>query len=134
MIVRTLSRIVGTDREQSAETWTSRRLLLADDRMGFSMHDTLIHAGTETHIWYQNHLEAVYCVEGRGSIELVKTGEIFPIEAGTLYALDGNEEHWLRAETEMRMVCVFNPPLVGPETHDEDGVYPLMTLDEADDA
>ncbi|MCA9019130.1 MAG: ectoine synthase, partial [Planctomycetaceae bacterium] len=26
----------------------------------------------------------------------------------------------------MRMVCVFNPPLVGPETHDEDGVYPLL--------
>ena len=124
MIVRTLNQARGTHREVSAATWTSRRLLLADDRMGFSMHDTVIHAGTETRMCYRNHLEAVYCVGGRGTIEVLSTGEVHPITDGTLYALDQHDEHILRAETELRLVCVFNPPLVGGEVHDATGAYP----------
>jgi L-ectoine synthase len=40
----------------------SRRFLLRKDGMGFSMHETILRAGTETHMWYANHLEAVYCI------------------------------------------------------------------------
>jgi L-ectoine synthase len=126
MIVKRLEDIAGTDHEVDAGNWTSRRFLLRRDGMGFSMHDTLIRAGTETFIWYANHLEAVYCVEGEGEVELVETGEVFPIRRGTLYALDGHEKHLLRGRTDMRMVCVFNPPLTGKEVHDTDGVYPLI--------
>lgn len=127
MIVRTLKKdVLGTDREVKAKNWTSHRLLLADDGMGFSMHDTVIHAGTETRMCYRNHLEAVYCVAGRGSIQVLSTGEVFPIEDGTVYALDKHDEHILRAESDLRMVCVFNPPLVGREVHDETGAYPLL--------
>ncbi|MGZ4575073.1 MAG: ectoine synthase, partial [Mycobacteriaceae bacterium] len=28
----------------------------------------------------------------------------------------------------MRMLCVFNPPVTGREVHDENGVYPLITV------
>jgi L-ectoine synthase len=126
MIVRRLEDIAGTEKEVDAGNWTSRRFLLRKDGMGFSMHDTLIRAGTETFIWYAHHLEAVYCVEGEGEVELVESGEVFPIRAGTLYALDGHEKHLLRGRTDMRMVCVFNPPLTGKEVHDTDGVYPLI--------
>jgi len=31
----------------------------------------------------------------------------------------------LRAHTELKLACVFNPPLTGQEVHDENGVYPL---------
>ena len=124
MIVRSLDRIIGTDREVHAATWTSRRIFLADDRMGFSLHDTLIHAGTETRMHYKHHLEAVYCVAGSGTIEVLATGETFAIEPGTAYALDRHDEHILRATTEMRMVCVFNPPVTGREVHDASGAYP----------
>lgn len=126
MIVRTLDEILGTDKEVKAETWTSRRLLLKDDDMGFSFHDTIIHAGTETHIWYQNHLEAVYCVAGEGEIETVADGKIYPIKDGTMYALNKHDEHYLRATKDMRLICTFNPPITGRETHDKDGVYPLI--------
>ena len=126
MIVRTLQDTAGTDREISAANWTSRRLLLRDDGMGFSLHDTLIRAGTSTEMHYQNHLEAVYCIAGKGKVELIDSGEEFPIEAGTVYALNDNDRHILSAETEMRMVCVFNPALVGPESHDANGVYPAL--------
>lgn len=127
MIVRKLHDLLDTEREVKADTWTSRRLLLHGDGMGFSLHDTLIHAGTTTEIHYQNHLEAVYCIQGKGEVTVVATGEKIPIEAGTVYALNGHERHLLTAESEMRMICVFNPALVGPETHDANGVYPLLT-------
>lgn len=126
MIVRSLDQIAGTDRETTAATWASRRLLLKSDGMGFSLHDTIIHAGTTTEMHYQNHLEAVYCIEGRGTLKDIDNQKEYTIEAGTMYALSGNERHVLIAESELRMVCVFNPPIVGPETHDENGVYPLM--------
>ena len=131
MIVRSLQDIEGSDREVSADNWKSRRLLLREDKMGFSLHDTTIRAGTSTEMHYQNHLEAVYCIEGKGSVTVVETGEVFELEAGTVYALDQNDRHILTAETTMRMVCVFNPPVVGQESHDENGAYPALIEPEA---
>lgn len=129
MIVRSLKDVAGSDRDVVAPTWRSRRLLVAADKMGFSLHDTLIEAGTETPMWYKNHVEAVYCVEGEGSLEDVASGEIHEITAGTMYALDRNDRHVLRARTQLRMLCVFNPPCTGREEHDADGGYPLPTDD-----
>lgn len=129
MIIRSLDGIVGSDRDVGAETWRSRRLLLASDRMGFSLHDTEIAAGTETRMWYRNHLEAVYCVAGEGTVEDLATGQLHDISDGTMYALDEHDQHILRARTTMRMVCVFSPPCTGRETHDSEGAYPLLTDD-----
>ncbi|NLJ72784.1 MAG: ectoine synthase [Syntrophomonadaceae bacterium] len=125
MIVKQLSDIIGSQHDIDTPNWRSYRLLLKKDNLGFSLHHTIIKKGTETYIWYKNHLEAVYCIKGVGEIEFIATGEIFPIKEGTLYALDKHDEHYLRATTDMHMVCVFNPPLVGDEIHDENGVYPL---------
>ena len=124
MIVRRLADVVGTPQEVHGATWTSRRLLLHADGMGFSMHDTLIHAGTTTEMEYRHHLEAVYCIEGRGTVTRAGSGETISITPGTVYALDRHDRHVLVAEETMRMVCVFNPPLVGDETHDASGAYP----------
>lgn len=126
MIVRNLREISGTERETSAKTWTSRRLLLKSDGMGFSLHDTILYAGTATEMEYQNHLEAVYCIEGQGRLKDLANDKEYSIEPGTMYALSQNERHILFADTQLRMVCAFNPPIVGSETHDENGVYPLL--------
>ena len=125
MIIRRLHELPA-ERTVSSTNWVSRRLLERGEGMGFSLHDTTIKAGTSTAMHYANHLEAVYCVRGEGSVELVDTGEVIPIAAGTVYALDQHDRHILHADSEMQMVCVFNPPLVGPETHDADGVYPIL--------
>lgn len=124
MIVRQLEKIIDSDRDVDTKTWNSRRLLLADDKMGFSMHDTIIRAGYDLKMHYQNHLEAVYCIEGEGEIHDLETDEIHPIKVGTIYALDKHDRHILRGKTDMRMVCVFNPPVTGKEVHDESGAYP----------
>lgn len=131
MIVKRVADMIGTERDVRTPNWVSRRLLLKSEGMGFSLHETTIFAGTETTIWYRHHLEAVYCVEGEGEVQLVADGSIHPIAPGTVYALDQNDKHLLRAKTDMRLVCVFNPPLTGREVHDEEGVYPLVA-DEAD--
>jgi L-ectoine synthase len=120
--------IIGTNREVHAEggQWVSRRMVLKDDNMGFSFHETIIKANTKTHIHYQNHLEAVYCVGGNGKIEDLATGEVHELHDGVMYALNEHDDHNLYGGTEdMRMICVFNPPIKGTENHDENGVYPL---------
>jgi len=128
MIVRNIDEIEGSEREVMAENnnWISRRLLLKRDGVGFSLNETIIYEGTETYIWYKNHVEAVYCIEGEGEVELVDDNKVYNITPGTLYVLNKHEKHLLRAKKRMRLVCVFNPPLVGSEVHQEDGSYPLI--------
>ncbi len=128
MLVRHLDQLIGTSAEVDTDGWTSRRFILKRDGMGYSVHDTVIKAGAALEMEYRNHLETVYCIEGEGEIEDIASGEVHPIRPGTLYALDRNDRHYLRANkgTHMRMVCVFNPPLTGVEVHDESGAYPSM--------
>jgi L-ectoine synthase len=125
VIVRSLADAAAGDRRIVSSTWESVRLLLKDDRMGFSMHVTTIYPGTTTAMWYRNHLEAVLCIEGEGEVETLADGKIHPVFPGMIYALDQHDKHILRARTALKMVCVFNPPLNGKEVHDDQGAYPL---------
>ena len=105
--------------------WESTRLLLKGDGMGFSFHITTIYAGADFQMHYKNHLESVYCIDGEGEVEVVASGEKYPIQPGTLYNLDQHDKHVLRAFREMTMACVFNPPLHGNEVHNAEGAYEL---------
>jgi len=125
MIVRGLDSAERSDRRVVSDGWESVRLLLKDDSMGFSFHITTIHAGADLKMHYQNHLESVYCISGEGELEDLDDGKIYPISPGTIYALDKHDEHVLRAVTEMKMACVFNPPLHGKEVHNAQGAYEL---------
>lgn len=127
MIVRTLEECMNSARHVKSTNWESTRMLLKGDNMGFSFHITRIFAGTETSIHYQNHLESVYCISGKGEVETCDDGKIHRIEPGTIYILDKNDKHLLRADKgeDIVFACVFNPPLHGLEVHDENGVYPL---------
>ena len=123
MIVRTLDDLIGTDRDVRGPVFASRRFLLAEDGVGFTMTETTIEAGTEQEMWYKHHLEANYIIEGEGELEDVATGKVYPLKPGTMYTLDGHEKHKVRTFNKMRAVCIFSPALTGQETHDEDGSY-----------
>lgn len=125
MIVRNLKEAEQGPRRIVSKVWESTRLLLKGDQMGFSFHITTIYEGAELELHYQNHLESVYCVSGEGEVETVADGRVYPIEAGTMYALDKHDKHILRARKEMKMACVFNPPLHGKEVHNAQGAYEL---------
>ncbi|MET8976981.1 ectoine synthase [Streptomyces sp. NPDC004539] len=131
MIIRSLTEIENTDRHirSKSGTWESKRLVLAREKVGFSLHETVLYAGTETRMWYANHVEAVLCVEGEAELTDEETGLTHEITPGTMYLLDGHERHTLRPRTDFRCVCVFNPPVTGREDHDENGVYPLLLED-----
>lgn len=127
MIVRTLDEAKASERRIVSPdgNWESTRLLLKDDGMGFSFHITTIYKGADFRLHYKNHLESVYCISGRGEVETLSDGRKYPIAPGTIYILDKNDEHMLRAFEEMHLACVFNPPLHGKEVHRVDGSYAL---------
>ncbi|MBL3608475.1 ectoine synthase [Rhodovulum sulfidophilum] len=123
MIVRDFHKLKDTDRAVSDARWTSVRMLLADDGMGFSFHITVLQAGSEHTFHYKHHFESVYCISGKGSITDLASGETYQIRPGVMYALDQHDHHTLRAEEELVMACSFNPPVTGTEVHREDGSY-----------
>ena len=127
MIVRTINEINGTDADIVTENWRSKRIILAKDRVGFSVHETTLAAGSVNEFWYANHIEAVFVVEGEGTLTELATGTSHELAPGSLYLLNNHDKHELRPHTQMRTVCVFNPPISGREVHDENGVYPLIT-------
>jgi L-ectoine synthase len=123
VIVRSVDKVAGTERDVAGPLWRSVRLLTKADGCGFSLHETTVAAGAELSLWYKHHIEACYCIEGRGTAEDSGTGKVFAIEPGTLYALDKHDRHVLRALTPMRLICVFIPALTGTERHDVNGSY-----------
>ena len=127
MLVRQLQEAEKTDRKivDPNGNWDSTRLLLKDDNMGFSFHITTIFEGADFRMHYQNHLESVYCISGEGEVETLDHGKKYAIKPGTLYNLDKHDKHMLRAFKEMKLACVFNPPLHGTEVHNKDGAYEL---------
>ena len=128
MIVRDFNEIMTSDqyRVVSDAKWTSVRMLLANDGMGFSFHITTLEAGSEHTFEYKNHFESVYCMQGSGSITDLATGETHEIKPGVMYALDKHDKHTVRATEELIMACVFNPPVTGKEVHQADGSYELV--------
>lgn len=115
--------IVRTSAEADIINWgngQSVRMLVEQDRMGFAVAHTIVSAGTESKMQYTRHLEACYCIRGRGKVHTADEGAAHAIEPGTIYALDQHEAHVLVADPEedMHLISVFNPPLVGDEKHE----------------
>lgn len=115
MIIRSLTDVTPVEWGSGL----SRRLLLESDGMGFTLCDTTVRPGTTSDMEYRQHLEAVYCLEGRGRL-IDSDGQEHDVLPGVMYALDRNDPHRLVADPVegMRVVCVFNPPLRGAERHD----------------
>lgn len=124
MIIRNLKSIRASDSNVKSDGWVSARMLLKDDDMGFSFHVTTMFAGSELKMHYQNHLEAVLVLKGKGTIEDLETGEVHTLAPGVMYALNDHDRHIVRPETDILTACVFNPPVSGREVHDENGAYP----------
>jgi len=124
MIVITSEEVANTARHVHGPNWDSKRMIVKADGMGYSVHETRIEEGTESRMRYEHHLETNYCYAGEGEVVDCATGQVFPIRPGTIYALDKHDEHILRATRgDLRLVCVFNPPVTGTENHNPTGGY-----------
>jgi L-ectoine synthase len=94
--------------------------------MGYTVTDTIVRKGTTSRLEYKNHLEACYCIEGKGSV-VEMDGTEHEIVPGTIYALDKHDMHDLKAsdDEDLRLVCMFTPALTGDEAHrlTESGIH-----------
>lgn len=104
---------------------TSFRAVLEKDKLGFAMMETRIDKGGPYKWHYKNHQEACMCVSGEGVLEDLTIGEKSEIKPGITYLVDNHQPHLFTALTDVILISVFNPPLTGTETHDEDGSYKL---------
>ncbi len=125
MLIRELEKVARSDAAVDAGDWLSRRLVLARDGGGYSLHDTVMRAGSETLVHYPHHFESAYCIEGEGELESLVDGQRHPIRPGVAYVLDNHDRVCIRARTDLRLVCVLSPALTGAERLDEAGGYPL---------
>lgn len=101
----------------------SKRIVIKKDKMGFGLCETHIEQGGPYHWHYPNHLEACYCISGSGIITDLTSGESYPILPGTTYLLNNHDDHEFIAHSDVVLISVFNPPLIGNETHDANGNY-----------
>jgi len=115
---------LSESRKVRMHSGVSNRILLEEDGMGYSLTKTVIEpeAG-RVFQHYKNHAESCYCVSGRAILVNDRTKEEWVIESDTTYILDQNDPHWFEALETTVLICTFNPPLVGNETHQEDGSY-----------
>ncbi|WP_109476900.1 ectoine synthase [Paraburkholderia sp. C35] len=124
MLVRDVETTVGTQRHVRGEGWDSKRLVVAADGVGFSLHDTTVEEGTQMELQYRHHVEANYCFAGEGEVVDLTSGETFQLGPGSVYVLDKHDRHLVRAiKGDLRLVCVFTPALAGEETHTAEGGY-----------
>lgn len=107
--------------------FTSLRALLASDGMGFSLHKTIIPKGSPQHWHYKYHLEACYCIAGKGRLTDLSNGNVYMIVPDTVYVLDHFDDHTFEAIEDTVLISVFNPPVTGSEVHEEDGSYKPQT-------
>ena len=127
MIIADRAELQGTARDTSGEGWTSLRLLVRSDGMGFSMTETRVLPGAVLRLQYKHHIEACYCIGGAGEVVELASGKVHAISAGVLYAPDSHDLHEVRVPEggeALHLICVFSPGLEGTEVHGPDGSYP----------
>jgi len=97
------------------------RMLTKADGLGFGFSDVHLAAGAEAILWYKHHWEANHIISGTGEVTDLTTGQTWKLEPSMAYNVGPKDRHRLRAHTDIHLVSVFCPPLVGNEQHDKDG-------------
>ena len=128
MLIRTMDQLEAEGRVISISHGraTAVRLLTKSDRLGFSLSEARASLAGQSDLWYKNHWEANYVRSGNVTLEDRSTGERWQLEPGMLYCVGPKDRHRIIRDepSDMRIISVFNPPIEGDETHDEDGAYP----------
>lgn len=130
MKVKQIKDLIGTDSEVPFDNGNnvSIRPVLAKDGLGFSVHKTIIPKGGPYHWHYTHHLEACYCIQGKGVLKDLKTKVEYNITPDTIYLLDNHDDHTFEALEDIILISIFNPPVTGKEIHREDGSYDIVKV------
>lgn len=126
MFVRTQDevRAMGNEKVLGNGKIISLRMLTAADRLGFSLSDVRIKANTVLDLWYKYHWEANQVLHGCLQVTDLNLNDKHTLKAGDVYCVGPSDKHRLSTQTGVHLLSIFNPPLSGQETHDQDGSYP----------
>ena len=128
MLIRTMNQLEAQGRVISISHGKASavRLLTKSDGLNFSISEARSQQAGQSELWYKNHWEANYVRSGNPILEDCTSGERWNLEPGALYCVGPRDRHRIirSDDSHMRIISVFNPPIVGQETHDEDGAYP----------
>ncbi len=123
MFVRTVDELVGQGRGLVVAGGSARtvRMLLREDRVGFSLSDVRLAAGNRNVLWYKHHWEANYVLDGTGEVTDLGSGETWSMEPGMMYCVGPEDRHSMHARSDLHLLSVFCPALTGDEQHDAEG-------------
>src|SRR5690625_2032123 len=98
----------------------SQRILTKKDGKGFAVAHTVVRKSTEAALQYRHHLEACYCIGGKGYVVSADRQTRYEITPGVIYVLDENDAHYLQGgeDEDLILVSIFNPPISGDEAHE----------------
>ncbi|XP_078679139.1 uncharacterized protein LOC144914820 [Branchiostoma floridae x Branchiostoma belcheri] len=128
VVVRSLSEIIGTDRDVDFGSGHSRRFLLRDDDFPITVTNTSIMTCADTEkgvpMWYKHHKESNYYFRGNGKYVWEEGEEEAAFHPeGTAFLLNQNDPHYAMPEGDAFTICTFFPALVGNEKHVFSGGY-----------
>ena len=125
MITKHRDDLQGTKNVVKTDAYTSTRFLLREDNIGLTLTDIYLHPQIDAVYHYPHHLEIAYCLGGKAILENLEDGKIHEVTSGFIWATTKEKFRFKVLET-VRLICVFNPALVGPEVADKDGSFPLL--------
>ena len=97
------------------------RMLTKADGVGFGVSDVHLAAGAEAVLWNKHHWQANHIISGSGEVTDLASGRSWELGPGMAYNVGPKDRHRVSAHTDVHLLSVFCPPLMGDEQHDEDG-------------
>ena len=98
------------------------RMLTQADAVGFGFEDVRLAAGAEATLWVKQHWQANHIVSGAGEATDMTSGQTWELAPGMAYYVGPEDRHRLRARTDIHLLSVISPPLMGDEQFGADGL------------
>lgn len=119
LLMKSLSEVVGSDRNVFFEGGYSRRFLAAPDGYNISVHNTLCHASFNARLHYPHNVEANYFIKGQGQYAW-ENGQhqrefAFEKHHGTMFLVEHDAHEVKIGARDSIAICLFFPPLKGTE-------------------
>ena len=123
MFVKRADQMRQAGKEMIAANGQARtiRMLTKVDAVGFGVSDVHLAAGADAVLWYKHHWEANHILSGSGEVTDLTSGQTWPLSPSVAYCVGPKDRHRLRAHSDLHLLSVFCPPLVGDEQHDDEG-------------
>ena len=96
-------------------------MLTNADAVGFGVSDVRLAAGAEVIRWDKHHWQANHIISGSGQVTDITTGQTWALGPSMAYNVGPKDRHRLRADSDIHLLSVICPPLMGDAQHDEDG-------------